>query len=276
MNPASVIASELNAQPRQIEAAIALIDDGSTVPFIARYRKEVTGGLDDAQLRHLDTRLSYLRELEDRRGKIIESIQEQGKLSDELKKQLLHAESKTDLEDLYLPYRPRRRTKAQIAREAGLQPLADLLRSQHDANPEHAARPYVNEKSGIDTVDDALEGARQIVMEEVAEIPELGKALREQFWQRAHIFSTVVKGKQSEGEKFADYYDYNEPLHKVPSHRTLALLRGYREGFLKLVIELPQLDSANLHPSVAKIAGHLQVKPDAEWLMSALKACWAA
>ncbi len=274
MNPASVIASELNVQPRQVDAAIALIDEGSTVPFIARYRKEVTGGLDDTQLRHLDTRLSYLRELEDRRGKIIDSIQEQGKLSGELKQQLLNAESKTDLEDLYLPYKPRRRTKAQIAREAGLQPLADLLREQHDANPEQSAKSFINEQSGIACADDALEGARQIIMEEVAEIPELGKALREQFWGQAHMFSTVVKGKQSEGEKFADYFDYSEALNKIPSHRILALLRGFREGFLKLVVELPELDSKSVHPCVTKIAGHLQVKEDAEWLMSTLKACW--
>jgi uncharacterized protein len=274
MNPASIIATELNAQPRQIEAAISLIDEGSTVPFIARYRKEVTGGLDDAQLRHLDTRLSYLRELEDRRGKIIDSIQEQGKLTDELRQTLLNAESKTDLEDLYLPYKPKRRTKAQIAREAGLQPLADLLREQHDASPEQAAKPFVNEKSGIASTDDALEGARQIVMEEVAEIPELGKALREQFWNQAHMFSTVVKGKETEGEKFADYFEYSEPLHKIPSHRILALLRGYREGILKLSIELPDLDPADIHPSVAKIAGHLEVRPGAEWLMNALKSCW--
>ena len=274
MNPASVIASELNAQPRQIEAAIALIDEGSTVPFIARYRKEMTGGLDDSQLRHLDTRLSYLRELEDRRGKIIDSVQEQGKLTDELKQRLLKADSKTDLEDLYLPYKPRRRTKAQIAREAGLQPLADLLRAQHDADPEQSAKAFVNDKSGIASVDDALEGARQIVMEEVAEIPELGKSLREHFWNQGNIYSTVVKGKQTEGEKFADYFDYDEPLHKVPSHRILALLRGAREGFLKLAVELPDLDPASLHPCVAKIASHLQVSTGAEWLMNSLKSCW--
>jgi uncharacterized protein len=272
MNPASVIASELNTQPRQIEAAIALIDEGATVPFIARYRKEVTGGLDDAQLRHLDTRLSYLRELEDRRGKIIDSIKEQGKLTDELKQQLLQVESKTDLEDLYLPYKPRRRTKAQIAREAGLQPLADLLRQQHDIDVHEAAQPFV--KAGVDSVDDALEGARQIVMEEVAEIPELGKSLREYFQSHAHLFSTVVKGKENEGEKFADYFEYSEPLHKVPSHRALALFRGYREGFLKLVIELPELDPAALHPCVAKIAAHQQVRSEAQWLMATLKSCW--
>jgi uncharacterized protein len=274
MNPVSVIASELGVKPAQVGAAITLIDDGATIPFIARYRKEKTEGLDDTQLRHLDQRLSYLRELEDRRDKIVESIKAQGALTDRLKAQLLQAESKTDLEDLYLPFKPRRRTKAQIAREAGLQQLADRLKSGNDANTQHVAKDYINCKAGIATVSDALEGARHIIMEDVAEIAELSKSLRDYFWHNAHIASVVVKSKKQQAEKYADYFDYSEALKKIPSHRVLALLRGQRDGFLRIQMEIPNLDANRTHPCVNRIAGYMQVKPQAQWLMQTLSECW--
>ena len=274
MNPASIIATELGARAQQVQSAIALLDEGSTVPFIARYRKEATGGLDDIQLRELSTRLSYLRELEDRRGKIIDSVTEQGKLTDELKNSFLSASSKTELEDLYLPYKPRRRTKAQIAREAGLQPLADLLLSNHNADPVKEAGNYINSEKGVEDTEKALDGARQILMEEIAEIPELGGQLREYFWSKASITSSVVKGKEQEGEKFKDYFEYDETIEKIPSHRALALLRGQNEGFLKLDLELPDLNPADRHPCVVKIAAHLQVPPSAEWLSETVRLCW--
>ncbi len=274
MNPASIIATELGARPQQVDSAIALLDEGSTVPFIARYRKEATGGLDDIQLRELSTRLTYLRELEDRRGKIIDSVSEQGKLTDDLKKNFLSATSKTELEDLYLPYKPRRRTKAQIAREAGLQPLADLLRDNHSATPATEAGKYLNTDAGIETAQQALDGARQILMEEIAEIPELGGQLREYFWNNASLTSTVIKGKEEEGAKFKDYFEYDENIAKVPSHRALAMLRGQNEGILKLGLDLPDLNPDERHPCVVKIAAHLQVPPSAEWLSETLRLCW--
>jgi uncharacterized protein len=274
MNPTEVIASELQVRNQQVQAAIELLDDGSTVPFIARYRKEVTGGLDDIQLRELSTRLDYLRELEDRRGKIISSIEEQGKMTDALRASLTQASSKTELEDLYLPYKQKRRTKAQIAREAGLQPLADQLLISHRIDPLEAAAEFLNPEHSIETADQALDGARQIIMEQVAEIPELGGELREYFWNHAHIGSTVVKGKQEEGAKFADYFEHSEALNKIPSHRSLALLRGQNEGILKLSLEIPDLDSDAPHPCVAKIARHLDVDRSAEWLFESLRLCW--
>lgn len=274
MNPASIIATELSAHQQQVQAAIALLDEGSTVPFIARYRKEATGGLDDIQLRELSTRLTYLRELEDRRGKIIDSVSEQGKLTDDLKKSFLGAVSKTELEDLYLPYKPRRRTKAQIAREAGLQPLADLLLANHDATPVAEAEKFLNAEGGIENSEQALDGARQILMEEIAEIPELGGQLREYFWSKASITSSLVKGKEQEAAKFKDYFEYDETIGNVPSHRALAMLRGQNEGFLKLDLELPDLDPAERHPCVVKIAAHLEVPPSAEWLSDTVRLCW--
>ncbi len=274
MKPAEVIASELQVRSQQVHAAIELLDDGSTVPFIARYRKEVTGGLDDIQLRELSSRLDYLRELEDRRGKVIASIEEQGKMTDALQASLLQAQSKTELEDIYLPYKQKRRTKAQIAREAGLQPLADQLLVSHRIDPAEAAGAYLNPEAGIDDADKALEGARQILMEQIAEIPELGGELREYFWNKAHISSVVSKGKQEEGAKFADYFEFDEALHKIPSHRALALLRGQNEGILKISLELPDLDPAATHPCVAKIAHHLNVDRSAEWLFETLRLCW--
>ena len=278
MNTAATIASELGAKQSQVETAIALLDEGSTVPFIARYRKEATGGLDDTQLRELHSRLSYLRELGDRRERVIASVEEQGKLTDTLRQSFLNATSKTELEDLYLPYKPRRRTKAQKAREAGLQPLADTLLKNHSADPEKEAAAFINKDHEINTIDDALEGARQILMEEIAEIPELSGPLREFFWTRATLNSSVVKSKKDEGAKFADYFEYDESINKIPSHRALALFRGSNDGVLRLNLDLPeqdiQSDNKDTHPCVSKIAAHLKVTPSSKWLFETIRKCW--
>ena len=217
-----------------MEAAIALLDEGATVPFIARYRKEVTGGLDDIQLRLLEERLGYLRELWDRRDTVLRSIEEQGKLTDELRAEILGADTKQRLEDLYLPYKPKRRTKAQIAREAGLEPLADGLLADPTQDPRTLALGYVDAAKGVADADAALEGARQILMERFAEDPELAGRLREHLWGQGILVSKVVEGKEQEGNKFSDYFDYSEAIHKVPSHRALALFRGRNQGVLNL------------------------------------------
>jgi len=274
MNTTATIARELGARESQVETAIALLDEGSTVPFIARYRKEATGGLDDTQLRELHTRLTYLRELNSRRDSIIASVDEQGKLTDALKQSFLSAGSKTELEDLYLPYKPRRRTKAQKAREAGLQPLADKLLKNHTADPEKEASSFLNKEHEINTADDALEGARQILMEEIAEIPELTGMLREYFWDKAIFTSTVVKAKKDEGAKFKDYFEYDESIKKIPSHRALALFRGSNDGVLRLNLDLPEQDTRDVHPCVSRIAAHLEVTPSSKWLFETVRKCW--
>lgn len=213
---AKTIADEIGAAPAQVRAAVELLDDGATVPFIARYRKEVTGGLDDTQLRTLETRLTYLRELEDRRRTILASIEEQGKLTDALRADIESADSKSRLEDLYLPYRPKRRTRAQIAREAGLEPLADRLLTDPSRAPEEAAAEFVDEKKGVADVKAALEGARAILIERWGEDAELLGQLREWLWDRGVIRAKVVEGKETEGAKYADYFDHAEPLAKIP------------------------------------------------------------
>ncbi|OQX44511.1 MAG: RNA-binding transcriptional accessory protein, partial [Candidatus Sedimenticola endophacoides] len=224
------IAAELAVSDPQVDAAVGLLDEGATVPFIARYRKERTGGLDDVQLRALEERLGYLRELEARREVILRSIEEQGKMSDGLKRDLLEAETKTRLEDLYLPYRPKRRTKAQIAREAGLEPLALRLLAEPDRDPEAEAAPFVDADKGVEDVKAALDGARQILMERFSEDAELLGGLREYLWENATVNSAVVAGKEREAAKFADYFEYAEAIRKIPSHRALALFRGRNEG----------------------------------------------
>ncbi|HHF2862310.1 TPA: Tex family protein [Vibrio alginolyticus] len=231
-----MIAQELNVRPEQVNAAVTLIDDGNTVPFIARYRKEVTGGLDDTQLRTLDSRLSYLRELDDRRQTILKSIQEQGKLTPELEQEIAQADSKTRLEDLYLPYKPKRRTKGQIAIEAGLEPLADQLWNHPQTEPESEASKYLDADKGIADTKAALDGARAIIMERIAEDANLLEKIRNHLNRNAELVSRVVEGKEQEGEKFKDYFNHNEPLSKVPSHRALAMLRGRNEGFLTLAM----------------------------------------
>ncbi|WKS99253.1 RNA-binding transcriptional accessory protein [Gallibacterium salpingitidis] len=231
-----IIADELSVQPKQILAAISLLDEGNTIPFIARYRKEVTGGLDDTQLRHFETRLIYLRELDDRRQTILKSIEEQGKLTDELRQAIESTQSKTELEDLYLPYKPKRRTRGQIAIEAGLEPLADLLWQQPDHHPETTAQEYINADKGIADSKAALDGARYILMERFAEDAQLLAKVRTYLSNNAEIVAKVITGKEEEGEKFRDYFDHHELLKNVPSHRALAMLRGRNEGILTLAL----------------------------------------
>lgn len=228
------IATELNVRDAQVVAAVNLLDDGNTVPFIARYRKEVTNGLDDTQLRTLESRLSYLRELEDRRQVILKSIDEQGKLTDALKKDILDADSKNRLEDLYLPYKPKRRTKGQIAIEAGIEPLATLLWGQPEHDPETEAANYLNEEAGFADTKAVLDGARAILMEQFAEDAALLDKVRRHLNQNAEIQSRVVAGKEEESAKFKDYFAHDERLSKVPSHRALAMFRGRNEGILQL------------------------------------------
>ena len=229
-----LIAQELHVRDSQILAAIQLLDDGNTIPFIARYRKEATGGLDDTQLRHFETRLIYLRELEDRRQTILKSIEEQGKLTDELRDKIQVTQSKTELEDLYLPFKPKRRTKGQIAIEAGLEPLADLLWNEPKISPESTALDYVNAEKGVADVKAVLDGARYILMERFAEDAGLLAKVRDYLSKNALIVSKVIEGKEAEGAKFQDYFDHQELLKNVPSHRALAMFRGRNEGILQL------------------------------------------
>ncbi|GLR07797.1 RNA-binding transcriptional accessory protein [Mixta theicola] len=238
-----IIAGELQARAEQVDAAIRLLDEGNTVPFIARYRKEITGGLDDTQLRQLETRLGYLRELEDRRQAILKSVAEQGKLSDELAAAINGTLSKTELEDLYLPYKPKRRTRGQIAIEAGLEPLADSLWQTPSQEPEQLAARFVDAEKGVADVKAALDGARYILMERFAEDAGLLAKVRDYLWKNAHLVSRVVEGKEEAGAKFRDYFDHHEALATVPSHRALAMFRGRNEGVLQLSLNPdPQFD----------------------------------
>lgn len=238
------IAQELSVHPNQVQAAVDLLDEGATVPFISRYRKEATGSLDDTQMRNLEERLRYLRELEERRAAILKSVAEQGKLTPELEKDLLDADSKVRLEDLYLPYKPKRRTKAMIAREAGLEPLAEALLADPMRVPEEAALAYVDADKGVADVKAALEGARHILMEKFSEDAELLGKLREYLWDNGVLKSTLVAGKETEGAKFRDYFESREPMKAVPSHRALAQLRGRNEGFLHLALVLEEDEQA--------------------------------
>ncbi|MBL0535308.1 RNA-binding transcriptional accessory protein [Aeromonas dhakensis] len=270
------IAGELNARPEQVQAAVRLLDEGATVPFIARYRKEVTGGLDDSQLRTLESRLGYLRELADRRQVILRSIEEQGKLTPELARELNEADSKTRLEDLYLPYKPKRRTKGQMAIEAGLEPLAGLLLSDPMKDPEQEAARFLNAEQGISDSKAALDGARYILMERFAEQADLLEKLRDYVWQSATLRARVVAGKEQEGAKFKDYFEHDEPLHKAPSHRVLAMLRGRNEGILNLALVTGDDESAS--PCEGIIAHHLrlnlQSRPADKWLQGVVSWTW--
>ena len=247
MNITEKIATELNVAVAKVQAAIDLLDDGATVPFIARYRKEATGGLDDTQLRTLLERLQYLRELQERKHTILSSIEEQGKLTDELKQAIEAADNKTLLEDLYLPYKPKRRTKAQIARENGLEPLAEILLTQPELNPEIVATNYLNEQ--ISDTKAALDGARAILIEKFAEDAELIGQLREKLWREGNIHATVLAGQESAGEKFKDYFDHLESITNIPSHRVLAMLRGRNEGILAIHIKYQPDDTPITEPS---------------------------
>ncbi|WP_166020464.1 Tex family protein [Streptomyces chilikensis] len=231
------IAEELGVRERQVRSAVDLLDGGSTVPFVARYRKEATGGLDDAQLRTVEERLRYLRELEDRRTAVLESVREQGRLTDELEARIREADTKARLEDIYLPFKPKRRTKAQIAREAGLEPLAEGLLADPSVEPLAAAAAFVDADRGVADPQAALDGARAVLTERFAEDADLIGELRERMWTRGRLVSRVREGKEEAGAKFADYFDFAEPFAALPSHRVLALLRGEKEEVLDLVLE---------------------------------------
>jgi len=280
--PASLehrIATELNVAERQVASAIRLLDDGATVPFIARYRKEVTGGLDDTQLRNLEDRLGYLRELDDRRISILESIDSQGKLDAALRAQIDAADTKQRLEDLYLPYKPKRRTKAQIAREAGLTPLAEALLADPGLDPEATAAGYLNPDAGIDDTKAALDGARQILVEQFSEDAQLLDQLRAYLAEQGRIVSKVVDGQENAGAKFRDWFDFAEPLKAIPSHRFLALLRGRNEGALRLSVELPNApEPGQLGPCEGRIARHFGIRnegrPADKWLLDTARWAW--
>lgn len=274
------LAEELNVKQSQVEATIKLLDDGDTVPFIARYRKEVTGSLDDSQLRQLDERLNYLRELNERREVIVKAITEQGKLTTELKTSIYQADTKTRLEDLYKPYMVKRRTKAQLAREAGLEPLADALLENPTLEPELQASHFLNDEKQINSIKEALDGARQILMERFAENPELIGQLREYFWDNGLMVSKVVAGQETAGSKFSDYFDASEKLQDMPSHRILALFRGRKEGFLTINSELPEdcNEKSSLSTMEYKIARHFAIEDQGraadKWLLDVIKWTW--
>ena len=297
------LAAELAVRPQQIAAAVSLLDAGSTVPFIARYRKEATGGLNDIQLRALEERLAYLRELEERRASILAGIAEQGKLTPQLRASIEGADTKQRLEDLYLPYRPKRRTKAQAAREAGLDALAAALLGNPALNPDAEAEKFIKpafsteegENPGVADIKAALEGARQILMEQFAEDAELLGALREHLLAHALLVAKVVDGKEESGAKFRDYFDYSEPISTIPSHRALALFRGRKEEFLRIALKLPEdlaaADAANAPGAAAtpaaefnacerRIAARFSVadkgRPADPWLLQSVRVTWQA
>jgi uncharacterized protein len=272
------IAEELSVQLKQVNAAVALLDEGATVPFISRYRKEVTGGLDDTQLRFLEERLIYLRELNDRRKSILDSIQSQGKLTPELELAINGADTKTLLEDLYLPYKPKRRTKAQIAREAGLEPLADGILDDRSVIPAELAVTFIDAEKGVPDVAAALDGARQIVMERISEDAELLALLRERIWQKGILHATVIAGKEQEGAKFKDYFDYQEAINKIPSHRALALFRGRNEDLLSLNLKASAEEQTEHELCSQFVYKHLAItdtaKPADAWLAETGRLAW--
>lgn len=256
------IAAEIAARPEQVSATIALLEEGATVPFIARYRKEITGGLDDTQLRHLEQRLTYLRELEDRRQVILKTIDEQGKLTPELKQDILAADNKTRLEDLYLPYKAKRRTKGQIAIEAGIAPLADALLQNRALNPQQEATAYINVDAGFADEKAVLDGAKYILMERFAEDANLLARLRQHLAQNAILKSTLVAGKEQEGAKFRDYFSHTESWKSVPSHRALAMFRGRNEGVLQLQL-VPDANEETAHGLCEQmVASHFNIKDE--------------
>lgn len=274
------LATELAARPNQVAAAIALLDEGATVPFISRYRKEVTGGLDDTQMRLLEERLGYLRELEERREAVVNSIEEQGKLTPELHAEILDADTKQRLEDLYLPYKQKRRTKAQIAREAGLEPLADALLDDPRLTPDAEAAKYLDAEKGVTDTKAALDGARQILMERFAEDAELLGELRERLNDEGLVVASVVVGKEEAGAKFRDYFEYSEQIRNIPSHRALALLRGRNEDVLRLTLKMPEeLQEPPLaSPCERRVAARFGIRdeqrPADRWLLETARWAW--
>lgn len=274
-----IISTELNVNQSQVAAAVGLLDEGSTVPFISRYRKEVTGGLDDTQLRKLEERLIYLREMEDRRETILKSITDQEKMTPELEAQIKAAETKTQLEDLYLPYKPKRRTKAQIAREAGLEPLADLLFTDPTKIPEDEAQVYLNEDHKITDIKSALDGAKQILMERFSENAQVLDKLRNFLNNEGYVHATLVDGKEKEAAKFQDYFDHKELISRVPSHRALAMFRGRAEGFLNMQLTLEnELEPGQMHPCEIMIAEQNSIenqgRPADKWLAEVVRWTW--
>lgn len=276
----ALIAEELGVGEAQVAAAVALFDGGATVPFVARYRKENTGGLDDAQLRKLDERLAYLRDLNDRRAAIVASVRAQGKLTPDLAAALDAADTKARLEDLYLPYRPKRRSKAQTAREAGLEPLAQALLAKPEVAPERAAAPFVSAEKGIADIEAALEGAKAILIEQLAEDADLVGRLRADFWRSGQLASKIRKGKVTEGAKFSDYFEWSERLERMPSHRILAILRGEREGFLDvdLIAEGEDSEPGRPGPFESAICSRHHIaargRPGDAWLMETVRTAW--
>lgn len=280
LNIAQFIASELKVREAQVNAAVQLLDEGATVPFIARYRKEVTGGLSDTDLRNLSERLIYLRELEERRAAILKSIADQGKLSEELAAKINAVLSKTELEDLYLPYKPKRRTKGAIAKEAGLGPLALDLLTTPTLDPHTEAAKYINADKGVADTAGALEGARYILMEQFAEDADLLNKLRDYLKNSAVVISKVVEGKENEGAKFRDYFDFSEAIYKIPSHRALALFRGRNEGVLTMTMQsrlAPEGEKPDA-PCEELVAQHCQIKdknrPADPWLIQTAQWTW--
>jgi protein Tex len=273
------IATELSVGIAQVAAAVELLGEGSTVPFIARYRKEKTGGLDDTQLRKLEERLGYLRELEDRRVTVLKSIEEQGKLTPELSRSINAAETKVELEDLYAPYKPKRRTKAQIAREAGLEPLADAILKNPALAPEAEAAKFIDTEKGVADAKAALDGARHILIERMGEAPSLVGSLREWQWGEGVLASKVMKAKAEEGAKFSDYFDFGQRIKDMPSHRALAMLRGRNEGVLDLDLDVPHEDGKP-HPAEAKIMVAFGIadrgRPADKWLADTARLAWKA
>lgn len=273
-NIPTIIAQEIGASPTQVNAAITLLDEGATVPFIARYRKEATGGLDDTQLRKLEERLLYLRELNERRKTILTSIKEQEKLTPELEQALYNATSKQELEDLYLPYRPKRRTRAQIALEAGIEPLAQaLFQSEISKEPDQLAEQYINEEAGFPDSDKVLEGARFILIDQIAEQAELLGRLRTFIWNEALLTATVVEGKEEEGRNYQDYFEFSEPIKKIPSHRALALLRGSNEEILTLDLTLPEAIEST---PIRMIEEYFSCRSPHPWLATTIRLSWRA
>ncbi len=273
------IARELSVGVPQVAAAVELLGEGSTVPFIARYRKEKTGGLDDTQLRKLEERLGYLRELEDRRAAVLKSIDEQGKLTPDLAKAVMAADTKVALEDLYAPYKQKRRTKAQIAREVGLEPLTDALLANPSLTPETEAAQYINAEKGVADIKAALDGARAILIERIGENAELVGSMREWLWSDGLIISKVAKDKETEGAKFSDYFDFSQKIRDLPSHRALALLRGRNEGILDLTLDVPALEGQP-HPAEGKVRVAFGIadkgRASDKWLGDSVRLAWKA
>lgn len=272
------IATELGIRPQQVAAAVALLDEGATVPFIARYRKEATGSLDDTQLRQLEERLGYLRELEERREAILKLIDEQGKLTPELERDIRAADTKQRLEDLYLPYKQKRRTKGQIAKEAGLEPLARTLLADPTQDPRALAAEYVDPAKGVPDAAAALEGARAILAEEFSEDPDLTGRLRDYLWQHGLLYSEVVEEQREAGAKFSDYFEHAEPIKAIPSHRALALFRGRKEKVLRLRLDLPAELTADSNPCIGMIAARFGIQNQGRaadaWLWDLCRYTW--